>query len=243
MDKIKTMKKQHQYINNPIVYKALSGLAIKADETSRTVSGYLAAFGVKDLQDDILIRGCFAKSLSEHGVNSTSPQKIAYLYQHEIEKPIGRFTRLEEDEKGLYFEAEIDKIPLGDQVLTQYQSGTLNQHSIGFRYIWDKIEYDEMEKAYIVKEVKLFEGSVVTIGANENTPFTGMKSADLTSHANQLIRETEAFLKSMGEENAYKLRQLISKHIALSQVEPEHTQPQKPQKIDYKKLTQSIINL
>lgn len=237
------MKKQHQYLNNPIVYKALSGLVIKADETSRTVSGYLAAFGVKDLQGDVLIRGCFAKSLSEHGVNSTSPQKIVYLYQHEIEKPIGRFTRLEEDEKGLYFEAEIDKIPLGDQVLTQYQSGTLNQHSIGFRYIWDKIEYDETEKAYIVKEVKLFEGSVVTIGANENTPFTGMKSADLTSQANQLSRETEAFLKSMGEENAYKLRQLISKHIALSQVEPEHTRPPKPQKIDYKKLTQSIINL
>lgn len=234
--------KKHPYINRPIVFKSFSDLKLKADNESRTVSGYLAAFGNIDSDRDILIKGCFAKSLTEHGVSSSSAQKIAFCYMHNITQPLGRFTRLEEDEKGLYFEAEIDKIPLGDQVLTQYQSGTLNQHSIGFRYIWDKIEYDQEQDAYIVKEVRLYEGSVVTIGANENTPFIGMKSQDIESHTNQLLRDTETALKGLTREQAYNIRQILSKHIALIQTEPvKPLEKNEPQKINISELTQKLI--
>ena len=228
--------------NRPVYYKALAQ-HVEVNEESRTVSGYLASFNTVDDERDMIIKGAFAKSLQEHGVNSTSPRKIAYLYQHNSTLPLGKFTKLEEDEKGLYFEAEIDRIPLGDQVLTQYQSGTLNQHSIGFRYVWDKLEYDEENDVFVVKEAKLFEGSVVTMGMNENTPFLGMKSADIESQQNQLNRDTEALCKSLDDEQAYKVRQLISKHIALAETEPgkpiqEH-EPPKP-KIDFNKLSTLI---
>lgn len=240
MDKL-ILKQQN---SKPIMYKSF-GCDIKAEKESRIVSGYLSAFGNKDSDGDILIKGCFSKSLQERGVNSTTDRKIAYLYQHKMDMPIGHFTKLEEDDFGLYFEAYLDKIPLGDQVLEQYSSGTLNQHSIGYRYIWDKIEYDENLDAFIVKEINLFEGSVVTIGANENTPFTGMKTEEIESQKNQLDRETEKVLKGFDYSTAITIRQLITKHIALCQVEPdiksslkEKVKPQ--QGFDLTKINQSL---
>lgn len=196
------------------------GYEMNVDEDNRKVSGYLAAFNNKDMDGDIIIRGAFAKSLQERGCNSSTDRKIAYLWQHDAKEPIGKFTTLMEDEKGLYFEAEIDKIPLGDRVLTQYKSGTLNQHSIGFRYVWDKTEYSEQEDAFILKEINLFEGSVVTIGANENTPFMGMKGATLDAESIVLQKETEKFLKSLSPDLEYEARQIIMKHIALTETKP-----------------------
>lgn len=135
-------------------------------------------------------------------------------------KPIGRFTTLVEDEKGLYFEAELDNIPLANDVLEQYKSGTLNQHSIGFRYLKDKVDYNKELDAFMIKEVDLFEGSVVTMGANENTPFMGIKSEQVESYVEELRRETEQALKHIPFEDQYKIRQIISKHISLIETEP-----------------------
>jgi hypothetical protein len=68
--------------------------------------------------------------------------------------------------------------------------------------------------------VGLFEGSVVTLGMNENTPFLGMKSTEVESYVEELRRETEAVLKHIPQEEQYKIRQLITKHIALQETEP-----------------------
>lgn len=203
--------------NRPVVYKSLGG---EVEVNDRVVSGYLASFGTKDSDSDIILKGAFTKSLNERGVGSTTARKIAYLYQHDMTKPIGRFTTLVEDEKGLYFEATLDNIPLANDVLEQYKSGTLNQHSIGFRYIMDKVEFSKDQDAFIVKELDLFEGSVVTMGANENTPFVGLKSESVESEVEQLRRETELALKHIPFEEQYKIRQLISKHISLIETEP-----------------------
>lgn len=226
---------------NPIVYKSLGG---NIEVNSRRVSGYLAAFGMKDSDDDIIVKGAFSKSLRERGPSSTTARKIAFLYMHDITKPIGRFDVLKEDDHGLYFEAELDNIPLANDVLEQYKSGTLNQHSIGFRYIHDKISFDETEKAFLVKEVDLFEGSVVTLGANENTPFLGMKSEQFEGEIEQLRRDTELVLKHIPFEEQYRIRQLISKHIALAKSEPMKVTPEevKPQ-LDIEKLINHIKTL
>jgi len=134
--------------------------------------------------------------------------------------PLGKFTVLIEDDKGLYFEAEMDNTALGDETLIQYESGSLNQHSIGYQYVWDKIEYDKEADAYICKELNLWEGSVVTIGANENTPFTGFKSLELITEKTKVQKELNKILNELDEKQGYELRKLISKTIALNESEP-----------------------
>lgn len=233
----------------PVIYKSFSAEIKSADTETRIVSGYLTSFN--NLQDDgdVLIKGCFAKSILERGPESKTARKIAYLYMHDMKDPIGHFTVLKEDDFGLYFEAYIDKIPQGDRVLEQYNSGTLNQHSIGIRYVWDKCQWGEwtlpdgtVTDAFICYELLLFEGSVVTLGADENTPFTGMKAETIESERNALIRETERTLKGLDFESQYEIRRLIAKHVSLAEVEPQTAlkQESKPVPVDYDKIAKAL---
>lgn len=233
----------------PVIYKSFSTEIKSVDSETRIATGYLTSFG--NLQDDgdVLIKGCFAKSIQERGPDSKTARKIAYLFMHDMKDPIGHFKVLREDDYGLYFEAYIDKIPQGDRVLEQYKSGTLNQHSIGLRYVWDKCQWGEWTlpdgtttDAFICYELLLFEGSVVTMGADENTPFTGMKSENIESERNALVRETERILKGLDFESQYEIRRLIAKHVSLAEVEPQTAlkQESKPVPVDYEKVAKAL---
>lgn len=203
----------------PVWYKNFNQKAIDVNEQSRKVCGMLAAFGNIDDGRDMLLKGCFAKSIAEHGPGSDSDRKIVFLWAHDAKDPIGRFTKLDETEEGLYFEAEIDDVPSGERALKQYASGTLNQHSIGFNYVWDKIEYVNEGDFFLVKEVKLYEGSVVPFGMNENTPFMGFKSLIATSAG--IMQEIETEIKSFPSGNQNQIRKLVQKILSLKNYEPQ----------------------
>lgn len=223
---------QHKRSLNAIQYKAFNVEVKEISSDSRTIKGYAAIFNNKDSQGDVLLPGCFSKSISERGPNSPSKAKVAFLNQHEMDEPLGRITVLQEDEKGLYFECELDKIQKADEVLTQLLSGTLNQFSIGFSYVWDKCRYDSEQDAYIVGEVKLYEISVVTLGANEETYFIGLKSENVEGETLKLNRELDRFAKTLSQEDNIKMRNFIRKftdlHAAHSTPEP----PRTPQKVE-----------
>jgi HK97 family phage prohead protease len=193
-------------------------LGIK-DEATRTIKGYLAVFGNVDLQGEKLVKGCFAKSIAERGPNSTSKYKILMLWQHDFCDPIGQFTKLVEDDYGLYFEAVLDAVPNGDRTLLQIKSGTLNQFSIGYDYVWDKVEYDETDDSLVLLEVMLFEGSVVTLGANMET-YAIKAGKDLVAAKEDLDYETEEVLKSIPFNKRLEFKQLLTKHIQLATLEP-----------------------
>lgn len=218
----KAPKEQPKRQQMPVYFKAMAvdmaGQLVSED--SRTISGYAAVFGNIDDAKDMIIRGAFAKSINERGPASKTNRKIALLWQHDMSEPLGRITKLEEDEKGLYFEAELDKIPEADRAIEQMKSGTLNQFSIGYRYVWDKMEWDEDQECFVCKEINLFEVSIVTQGCNEMTAFTGMKSEQLESESNRLNRDTEKVLADLPQEKQYAVRTLIAKHIALANAEP-----------------------
>jgi HK97 family phage prohead protease len=228
--KLYVMKK-----NRPVYYKGFEIKDFKEWTDSRKVSGYLAAFGNIDSDGEMLMPGCFLKSINDRGPSSPTARKIPYLNQHEMEEPIGVFTLLQEDEKGLYFEAVIDDTEAGNDALVRYKSGSYNQHSIGFCYVWDKCKFETMPnhetgediQVFMVYEVKLYEGSAVTMGANENTPFTGFKSMQIEDQRKKLNIQADSLLSELSQEKQYQFRQLISKYIALSEVEPLDAPKQK----------------
>lgn len=166
---------------------------------------------------------------------------------HDIDEPLGRIVKLTEDDKGLYFEAEIDKIPEGDRCLEQLKSGTLNQFSIGYMYVWSACEWDSQEGCLVVKEINLFEISVVSLGCNDETEFLGMKSSQVESEKNKLVRDTEKVLKALPYDTQLQIRQLISKHIALAEVNPgkdplDNSDSQEEKSIDFKQLLNAFNN-
>jgi HK97 family phage prohead protease len=213
-----------------IKFKSLV-LDVKAENESRIVSMYLASFNTLDSDCDIIRKGAFSKSISERGPQTNSNRQIKFLHQHQVKEPIGIYKMLMEDEKGLYAEVEIEKTALGDVVLERYMNGSYKEHSIGFQYVWDKCnwiqmpsgEEKEMEDVFECKELNLFEGSVVTFGANENTPFLGFKG-NSEDFEKQLDEELKFLLKNAPNyEYELSLRQLYTKQKSLIKSLAENT--------------------
>jgi hypothetical protein len=123
----------------------------------------------------------------------------------------------------------------------QTRSGTINQFSIGFGYVWDKVEYDEELDAFVLKEVNLYEGSVVTIGSDQNTHVI-RSMEQLTQDRADLNEEIEVFIRSMKRDQQLQARELFTRQIALLTHEPATLEkplteePQKRSGIDYKQL-------
>jgi HK97 family phage prohead protease len=196
---------------------------VNYDSESRTISGYAAVFGNKDKAGDILIKGCFSKSIQDRGPESAANDKIIMLWMHNMNEPIGRITVLNEDDKGLYFEAIIDDVPRGNQAIKQLESGTLNQFSIGYQYVWENCEYDAEKDAFIVKEVKLHEISVVSIGCNGETEYLGLKTVEDAERVyEELVGEISEVCSGMSAPKQQKIQRIISKVISLSSFKPEN---------------------
>ena len=146
------------------------------DLQKREVAIYLSKFDVVDSDNDMIVKGAFQKSINDRGVESNSNRKIAFLRHHDWQHQIGKFLKIEEDENGLFAVGKLGTSTKGEDALRDYDEGIINEHSIGFQYIEDQIEWveDETKKEngfFLIKEVKLFEGSAVTFGAN---PYTGV---------------------------------------------------------------------
>lgn len=146
------------------------------DDEKHVIRVKFASFGNKDSAGDILVKGCFAKSINERGPQSDTNRKIAFLWQHDIYDPIGKVLEIEELDDGAYATVQLsnfDAVPNAKRAWYQLNDGDINQFSFGYQYVWDKMEYIEEEDAFLVKEVVLHEISVVTLGCNERTEYMG----------------------------------------------------------------------
>ena len=185
-----------------------SKLAIKdLDTGSNTVSMYLNAFDVIDSDKDIIRQGAFKKSIQERGPLSQSNRKIAFLRYHNWEMPIGKFLELREDKTGLFAVAQLGNSTIAKDAMEDYKDGIIREHSIGFQYIKDKVEFieaknDSEEDYFNIKEVILWEGSAVTFGSNENTNVIDVSKSiktekDKNKKISELSNELDLCIKSL----------------------------------------------
>lgn len=202
-----------------------------------TVEGYCCVWGVKDDRGTGWIRGAFAKSINDRGPKSNAKSKILSVWQHQISNPIGQVIELEEDDYGLRFKIIFDDIPEGRRAAIQVKSGTINQFSFGFDYVWDQMYYDEKTDTIWVKEAELFEISPVTFASMEDT-YAIRSAEDFSTQKNLLDEETDILLTGLPRQKQLEIRQLISRHISLVRNEPlelrqkalEVPEPIKPEK-------------
>jgi len=160
--------------------------------SGRRVSGYLTAYGNKDSHGDIGMKGMFAKSIAERG--PLGKNEIFFLNQHRWHQPHGKFSELKEDDYGLYFVSE--KLPntsYSKDALELYAEGIVVQHSYGYEVV--RGEMDQEKNAYLLHEVKLYEGSNVTLGANPETPFLGFKSQSKNDILHEINERTDAMMR------------------------------------------------
>jgi uncharacterized protein len=212
----------------------------------RIVEGYGCIWGVKNSHGEIFLRGAFSKSIQEMGPGATSSYHIKFRDEHG--RACALFDVLIEDEIGLYFKTKpLDAVQWADDLLVQLRSGTINNFSNGFRYIWDKIEYDTEQDALVIIEARLFEISAVAIPSDLAT--YACRSAD---DFENLLDETEKFIITLPRAIQLEARKIFARYTSLAEpVEHRNTpldnEPNAEGDIDYSALiaelkTRSVID-
>lgn len=156
------------------------------DAKGRTVTGYFSAFDNLDSDGDVIRPGAYAKTIREWGPDGAN--RIWHLDQHRVNQRVNKVSVLKEDAAGLYFETVFPETTLGNDLLTLYDCGAISEHSVGIMFMQASpidlaVEGGGTTRAMEVTEVKMWEGSTVTWGANPLTPATGIKSAGSIAEA------------------------------------------------------------
>lgn len=154
-------------------YKSFDYEVKDVDTGSGVVDIYVNAFGNVDSDGDISAPGSFKKTISENF------KRIKHLYNHDSRILLGAPLEMNEDPFGLHVLSQTNKEKdIVKDVLSDYRLfkdlGRTIEHSIGFNVM----KRDEKNRA-IITEYRLLEYSTLSfLGANENTPFNGMKSQE-----------------------------------------------------------------
>lgn len=181
----------------------------------RIVEGYGCIWGSRNSHGEIFTKGCFAKSINEYGPESDNNYKIKFRDDHN--KPCALFAELKEDETGLYFRTvPLDDVPWANDLLTQLRSGTINNFSNGFRFIWDKVQWDEETDSLVILEARLFEISAVAIPSDLAT--YAVRSLE---EAEYVAEDTEDFITSLPKSKQLEARKIIARNISLAMQEPD----------------------
>jgi len=219
-------------------YKSVSFILENADESTGEFSGYASVFGNVDDGGDIVEKGAFTKTIAEDFA------RIKILSQHDqYALPIGKPIELREDDKGLYIRGKISNTQKGRDIQTLLKDGVLNEMSIGY----DAVDYSVDESTGIrhLKQIKLWEVSIVTWAMNDQATIDDVKSL-----AEELRAEAKSGKMSRARLNALKPFIAVVRELVeilgpfLDPHEPEQTDPEpdlEPPETQTKTRTDGII--
>ncbi len=132
------------------------GLTLDEVEADGVFSGYASLFGAVDLGKDLVEKGAFAASLKARGAAG-----IRMLFQHDPAEPIGVWTEIREDQRGLFVRGRLAKdVARAREVLSLMRTRALDGLSIGFRTV--RAKSDPRSGVRRILEADLWEISVVT---------------------------------------------------------------------------------
>lgn len=170
------------------------------EEQPSKITGYAAVFNSKTTIggwfDEVIEPGAFARSLSENG-------DIRALFNHNWDNVLGRTKsgtlRLEEDEKGLKFEIELPNTSVGRDLAESMSRGDINQCSFGFWITEENWDYNVEPALRTIKEVELYEISVVSIPAYDDTEVSLVRSKEIGKEIEQRMKMIKQINQILGE--------------------------------------------
>ena len=143
-----------------------------------TFRAYASVFGNVDSYGDVVVKGAFADDLERW---KSQPSPIPLLFGHQMSDPdfnLGHIALAVEDDHGLLVEGVLDlDNPKSAQVYRMLKGGRINQLA-GAYDVRDSAEATVDGAAVVeLRKLKLYEVSLVTIGANQATEVLAVKAA------------------------------------------------------------------
>lgn len=131
-------------------------------------TGLVSVYGNVDQGNDRVMPGAFTKTLKERG------SRVPVLWQHDVHEPIGSGDLVDTPD-GLVIKGQIDlDIPQGQRAY----SGMRKDYLRGMSFGYDVVKHGYKDGVRELKELKIYEASLVTFPMNEAAGITTVKSFD-----------------------------------------------------------------
>lgn len=208
------------------------------DDVEGIIEGYASVFNVTDSYGDVIAPGAFSRTISAWKAKNVP---VPVLWQHDAYAPIGATLSLEEDERGLKIKAElVMEVEQAREAWALAKKRILGGLSIGFslpRLAADgqpSVYYDDENDVTVIREVKLWEYSMVTFPANEEAIIDQVRSSAIPLAApawaealTAAVAELRAALDTRGEsrEIIATLRDLRSMLVSTVRGSAPHAPP------------------
>ncbi len=229
-----------QYLKKGIS-TSTEGVITDVDPKTGTIKGYFSIFGNVDSDKDMIMPGAFTKTLAENG------SRIRHVWQHDITMPLAKPTLIQ-DSKGLAFESNISQTTWGKNALILYNDRVIDEHSIGYNTIRSQAKSGYSE----LTELRLWEGSSVTLGANELAIGGSAKSWSTADVIEKMSRTYKAIRhgKYEGDDVFFmldahfeQLKQLLFDKLSATPAVEETPEPKEEKSQDNGQVTDKINSL
>ncbi|EJW11714.1 phage prohead protease, HK97 family [Rhodovulum sp. PH10] len=158
---------------------------VKALGDTGEVEGYASTYDLDEGGDQV-VRGAFAKSLA------TKADGVPMLWSHDQDAPIGRWDALTENGRGLYVKGRLLLgLAKAKETYELLRERVATGLSIGYKTV--RSDRDNKTGTRLLREVDLYEISVVTFPMNTGARVIAVKSEEITTE-----REFERFLRDAG---------------------------------------------
>lgn len=180
-------------------------------------SGYASTFGGVDSYGDTIMAGAYKGVIEEIQSGEVGMPKM-FVNHRSFDIPVGKYTEIEEDERGLFMTGEFTKgNPQADIIKAALQHGTIDGLSIGFMLGDFEMVEENGKTTRLIKSIKeLPEVSIVTFPADENArvDLTSVKSTldniATVRDFEKFLREVAGFSNSLARETAKSARSIFS---------------------------------
>lgn len=162
--------------------ESYSGMkAIKNDDGETRdgirISGMLSTFKNVDREGDVVMDSAFDNTVKDFK-KSGSKMPLLFDHRNETGSQAGSIDKLKVTKEGLFFEAFISETEKTRHQIKLIQDGHLNTVSMGGIFKFKEMGRRDSRNRSFIEEVKLFEGSIVPIPANNSAIFQLSDSED-----------------------------------------------------------------
>ena len=114
---------------------------ILSDGPEGQFEGYASVFGAMDMARDVVMPGAFAASIARLGAGG-----IKLLWQHDPAQPVGVWTEISEDQRGLFCRGALNlDVQRGRELFALLRQRAVNGLSIGFKTVSSQTDKADAE--------------------------------------------------------------------------------------------------
>lgn len=175
------------------------------EDTPGVFEGYGSTFGNVDLGNDRIVKGAFTDTLADFKANDQLP---AMFYMHDWFEPVGDWTKMVEDTKGLAVEGALwvegnkrGQTPIEKAAQARNQLRGTGPKGLSIGYAAREFDFETDDDNRLIRnltKVDLFEVSPVPFGMNPEALVTGAKGFQGFAGALPTKKELERVLRDGG---------------------------------------------